>query len=229
MESAVVLLSGGQDSTTCLFWAIRECGSPEQVRALSFDYGQRHLEEEQEAVETIVEMAKVRHQWLSINAFWEIGDSALVNSLGNISEKHPQDENLPASFVPGRNIIFLTLAGAYGYKHGIGDIVIGASQTDYSGYPDCRMPTILAIKLAMTLGMDKAVRIHTPLMFSDKARTVDLAYNLPGCWEAMAFTHTCYEGTYPPCGECPACKIRAAGFEKADIRDPLIVRYYSDG
>ncbi len=229
MESAVVLLSGGQDSTTCLFWAIRECGSPEQVRAVSFDYGQRHLKQEIQAVNDVAAIARVEKQWLSINAFWEIGDSALINTTQDISEKHPQNKDLPASFVPGRNIIFLTLAGAYGYKHGISDIVIGASQTDYSGYPDCRMPTILAIKLAMTLGMDKEVRIHTPLMFSDKAKTVDLALNLPGCWEAMAYSHTCYEGEYPPCGECPACKIRAAGFEKADARDPLIVRHYSDG
>ncbi len=233
MESAIVLLSGGQDSTTCLFWAIHKCGSPEQVRTLSFDYSQRHLDQEIQAVNDVAAIARVSKQWLSLNAFWEIGDSALVVNGQDVSETHPRDERLPASFVPGRNIIFLTLAAAYGYKHGISDIVIGASQTDYSGYPDCRLPTILAIKLAITLGMDKEVKIHTPLMYLNKAQTVDLSYNLPGyprkCWEALAYSHTCYEGKYPPCGECPACKIRAKGFEDADERDPLIVRYYTEG
>jgi 7-cyano-7-deazaguanine synthase len=228
MESAVVLLSGGQDSTTCLFWAIHKCGGPEQVRALSFDYGQRHLTQETKAVARIASLAKVHHQWLSLNAFWEIGNSALIVNSQDISDSHPQDDSLPASFVPGRNLIFLALAGAYGYKHGISDIVIGASQTDYSGYPDCRDFTIKTMALAVSFGLDKEVTVHTPLMHLDKSGTVDLAENLPGCMYALRYSHTCYEGQYPPCGECPACKIRAAGFENAGARDPLIVRYYSD-
>lgn len=228
MDSAVVLLSGGQDSTTCLFWALHKCGGSEQVKALSINYGQRHLGKETKAVEKLVELAGVSHQWLSVNALWEINDSALIKTSSDISAKHDKDENLPASFVPGRNILFLSLAGAYAYKHSINNIVIGASQTDYSGYPDCRNETMKIMELALSFGLGKEMKIHTPLMYRSKEETVYLAQSLPGCWEALAYSHTCYEGKFPPCGVCPACTIRAAGFEKADERDPLIVRYYTD-
>jgi len=228
MDSAVVLLSGGQDSTTCLFWAIHKCGGPERVRALSFDYGQRHQAQEIQAVNDVTAIARVEKNWLSLNALWELSDSALVNSGRNVSDSHPRDEDLPASFVPGRNLVFLALAGAYAYKHGIRNIVIGASQTDYSGYPDCRDETIQMMALALTFGLGSGMFVHTPLMKLTKARTVNLAASLPGCWEALAFSHTCYEGQYPPCGECPACVIRLKGFEEADERDPLVLRYYSE-
>jgi 7-cyano-7-deazaguanine synthase len=184
--------------------------------------------QETKSIVKIVEMARVDHQWLSLNAFWEIGDSALINTTQDISAKHDKDEDLPASFVPGRNLVFLSLAGAYAYKHGIRNIVIGASQTDYSGYPDCRDETIQMMGLALTFGLGKGMFVETPLMNLTKARTVHLAASLPGCMEALAYSHTCYEGQYPPCGICPACVIRADGFEKANERDPLIVRYYSE-
>jgi 7-cyano-7-deazaguanine synthase len=131
------------------------------------------------------------------------------------------ETDLPNTFVPGRNIVFLTFAAACAWQRNIEHLVTGVAQTDYSGYPDCREETIEALQLTIRLGMASNVVIHTPLMSLSKKETVLLARDL-GALEAMALTHTCYEGRRPPCGECPACILRARGFNEAGIEDPLL-------
>ncbi|MEX0828602.1 MAG: 7-cyano-7-deazaguanine synthase, partial [Haliea sp.] len=131
---------------------------------------------------------------------------------------------LPNTFVPGRNIIFLTFAAALAFQKGIEHLVTGVAQTDYSGYPDCREETITALEKTINLGMETEFQIHTPLMHLSKAETVRLARDV-GALEAMADTQTCYQGKRPPCGECPACELRAKGFKEAGIRDPLIAQF----
>jgi 7-cyano-7-deazaguanine synthase len=215
-QAALVLLSGGQDSTTCLFWARREFASVETV---SFDYGQRHRIE-LEAAALIAKRAGVPNRILRLGGFSEIGGNALVDdiAIGGLPEN-----GLPNTFVPGRNVIFLAYAAACAYDRGIRDLVAGVCQTDYSGYPDCRQTSIDATARAISLGMDSDFRIHTPLMHLTKAQSIGLARKV-GAIEALAYTHTCYRGVYPPCGECPACLLRAKGFQEAGIEDPLIVR-----
>ena len=138
-------------------------------------------------------------------------------------ESSSAEGELPNTFVPGRNLIFLTFAAAYAYQRGIKDIIAGVCQTDYSGYPDCRQNTIEALQVAVNLGMEYQVKIHTPLMWMTKAETVHFAKKV-GALEALAWSHTCYNGKVPPCGECPACGLRAKGFDEAGIMDPLIER-----
>jgi len=216
--SAVVLLSGGQDSTTCLYWAK---GRFERLYALTFDYGQRHRLE-LEAARTIARMAGVAaHRILKISELAELGGSALLEDMP-IQERGGRD-NLPNTFVPGRNLLFLVLAAAWAYQLECHDVVGGMCQTDYSGYPDCRRATIDALERAIELGMEWTIRIHTPLMFLTKAQSVRLAQEV-GALDALAYSHTCYEGRFPPCGVCPACRLRAKGFEEAGIEDPLLTR-----
>jgi 7-cyano-7-deazaguanine synthase len=216
--SAVVLLSGGQDSTTCLYWAK---GRFERLYALTFDYGQRHRIE-LEAARTIARMAGVAaHRILKISELAELGGSALLEDMP-IQERGGRD-NLPNTFVPGRNLLFLVLAAAWAYQLECHDVVGGMCQTDYSGYPDCRRATIDALERAIELGMEWTIRIHTPLMFLTKAQSVRLAQEV-GALDALAYSHTCYEGRFPPCGVCPACRLRAKGFEEAGIEDPLLTR-----
>ena len=215
---SLVLLSGGQDSTTSLFWAINKGFLCE---ALIIDYGQRHRIEIESAVK-IAKDVNVNYEIISTDLFKQIGDSALIGQ-GNISESH-RVGNLPASFVPGRNILFLTIAGAVAFKKGIKNLVTGVCQTDYSGYPDCRDNTIRSINLTLNLGMDYPLQIYTPMMWLSKKEEVDLAKTFPGCLEALAWSHTCYEGVFPPCGKCPACVLREKGFKEAGIEDPLVRR-----
>jgi 7-cyano-7-deazaguanine synthase len=129
---------------------------------------------------------------------------------------------LPNTFVPGRNLIFLTVAAAYAWQRDIGHLVTGVAEADYSGYPDCRQKTIDALQVALRLGMESEIEIHTPLMHLSKQQTVELARDL-GALPAMAMTHTCYNGERPPCGVCPACVLRAKGFAEAGVGDPLLV------
>jgi 7-cyano-7-deazaguanine synthase len=225
MNKALVLLSGGQDSTTSLYWALASKAFS-KVEALIIDYGQRH-QIEIEAAKKISTLAKVPYKILSTKLLSKIGDSALLGD-GDISAKH-RNANLPASFVPGRNILFLTIAGMLAYKRGIHNIVIGVCQTDYSGYPDCRAATISAAQASLSLGMDWEFEIFTPMMFLSKKEEVILGNTFPGCMEALAFSHTCYEGQFPPCGKCPACILRAKGFKEAGIEDPLIERAKNEG
>lgn len=221
IKKSLVLFSGGQDSTTCLYWGINRF-KKENLLALNIWYGQRHVIEIT-AAQKIAKLAKVSYQNFKTTIFQDIGDSSLIQS-GDISLKHRGASNLPASFVPGRNILFLTIAGAVAYKHDISNIIIGVCQTDYSGYPDCRDSTIRAMEKTLSLGMGRKFQIHTPLMHLTKAETVLMAKSFPGCLEALAHSHTCYEGLYPPCMKCPACRLREKGFIEAKIKDPLITR-----
>ena len=218
-QKALVLLSGGQDSTTCLYWAMDRFGA-DAVAALSFDYGQRHRIE-LECAAAIAANASVRHACLPIDTFSALGGNALTDAAVDVAATTDPDTGLPNTFVPGRNIIFLTYAAAYAYGLGIHDLVVGVAQTDYSGYPDCREPTIRSLEETLRLGMDYDVTIHAPLMHRSKKETVELA-QLVGALPAMAMTHTCYNGQRPPCGKCPACELRAKGFAEAAIEDPLL-------
>jgi len=218
-EKALVVLSGGQDSTTCLYWAIDRF-KLENVTTITFDYGQRHRIELACAAR-VAEHAGVANTCLPIDTFAALGGDALTDSDIPVESGVSSDSGLPNTFVPGRNLIFLTFAAAFAYQRDITNLVTGVAQTDYSGYPDCREETITALQQAIQLGMDSGVVIHTPLMQLSKKQTVELACELGGL-DAMALTHTCYNGTHPPCGECPACLLRAKGFAEAGVADPLL-------
>jgi len=216
---AVVVLSGGQDSTTCLYWAIHRYGS-ENVSAVTFDYGQRHRVE-LECARNIAALAQVPQTCLPIDTFSALGGDALTDK--NLEVKNDVDEvsGLPNTFVAGRNIIFLTYAAAWALPRKIRHIVTGVAQTDYGGYPDCREETMQSLQQSLRLGMESEIEIHTPLMHLSKKETVELARDL-GALDAMSLTHTCYQGSRPPCGVCPACELRAKGFAEAGIDDPLL-------
>jgi len=219
MDKALVVLSGGQDSTTCLYWAIRRFGR-DQVSSLTFDYGQRHRIELDCAAD-VASQAGVANRILPIDTFAALGGNALTDQ--EIEVAGGADGSLPSTFVPGSNLVFLTFAAAYAWPRRIGHLVTGVAQTDYSGYPDCREETLRALEQALRLGMESQVEIHAPLMHLSKKQTVLLARDL-GALDAMGLTHTCYEGRRPPCGTCPACKLRARGFAEAGISDPLVGR-----
>ena len=217
MNKALIVLSGGQDSTTCLYWALNNY---KEVLTITFDYGQRH-KIELDAAKKIARFAGVTNEILPINTFEKLGGNSLTGSAD--VESTTVEGELPNTFVPGRNLIFLTFAAAYAYQRCIKDIVAGVCQTDYSGYPDCRQNTIEALQVAVNLGMEYQVKIHTPLMWMTKAETVYFAEEV-GALQALAWSHTCYNGEVPPCGECPACILREKGFNEAGIKDPLIER-----
>ncbi len=219
-EKALVVLSGGQDSTTCLYWAIKRFGRA-QTCSVTFDYGQRHRLE-LDCAANVAEYAGVSNERLPIDTFAALGGDALTDTGIAVENKAAGAGGLPNTFVPGRNIIFLTFAAAYAYQQGIVHLVTGVAQMDYSGYPDCRQETMSALQTTLRLGMESDVVIHTPLMHLSKQQTVELASDL-GALPAMALTHTCYEGVRPPCGDCPACVLRAKGFAEAGIQDPLLV------
>jgi 7-cyano-7-deazaguanine synthase len=225
-KGSLVVFSGGQDSTTCLHWALRAFKS---VEAVFFDYGQRHASEI-EAARTIAARLSVPLKVFKLDFFRELGGNALVDPAMAI-EPLRDGGGLPNTFVPGRNLIFLTYAASYAYTRGIRDLVTGVCQTDYSGYPDCRDATIKSLEQALGQGLGwtdsappaGAFAIHTPLMFKTKAESVHWAVEL-GAMESLAFSHSCYEGTYPPCGKCPACLLRKKGFQEAGLEDPLEAR-----
>ncbi len=172
MRRALVLLSGGQDSTTCLFWAKKEFND---VMAIGFDYGQKHKTEIEQA-KKIADLANVDYHVLNLESAFTACSSAslLVNTLSH-NEQSELDDNLPASFVGGRNIVFLSIAAALAYDNSITDIVIGTCQTDYSGYPDCRHDFIKSMEQSLSLGLDKGISLHTPLMFKTKAEIWKMA------------------------------------------------------
>lgn len=224
MSKAIVLLSGGQDSTTSLFLAKTLF---DEVVAVSCHYGQRHANELSAAAK-VAELAGVKRLEVSIPVLENLGGSALVDTAkpltwegGLVDGAMPQ--GLPSSFVPGRNMLFLAVAAAVAVSQGTKDIVTGVCQTDFSGYPDCRREFIDAMERAATLAMPSScgpIRIHTPLMWLTKSESVLLAKRLPGCWEALGQSITCYEGKRPGCGICPACVLRAKGFAEAGFADP---------
>jgi 7-cyano-7-deazaguanine synthase len=225
-EGALVLFSGGQDSTVCLAWALDRF---ERVETVGFDYGQRHR----------IELAcrdEIRPTMVDLSSVWRkrLGDDHTIDlaSLGHISNTALTREvaiemgknGLPNTFVPGRNLAFLTFAAALAYRRGLRHLVGGMCETDYSGYPDCRDDTIKALQVALNLGMEKRFVVHTPLMWIDKAATWQLAHDLGGDRLVdiiITKTHTCYRGERGTlhdwghgCGTCPACMLRAAGFDR---------------
>ena len=218
-DNALVVLSGGQDSSTCLYWAIDRFGRA-HVSSITFDYGQKHRIE-LECARDVAAAAGVSNACLPIDTFAALGGDALTDASIAVSDEKDDETELPVTFVPGRNLVFLTFAAAYAYRHDARHLVTGVAQTDYSGYPDCREDTIAALQKAISLGMDREFTIHTPLMHRSKKETVELAARLGGL-EAMALTHTCYNGSRPPCGECQACRLRAKGFAEAGVHDPLL-------
>ena len=218
-DRALVVLSGGQDSTTCLYWAMDRFGRG-NVSTITFDYGQKHRIE-LDCAREVAAAVGVSNICLPIDTFAALGGDALTDATIVVSDEKDNETELPVTFVPGRNLIFLTFAAAHAYRHGIRHLVTGVAQTDYSGYPDCREETIAALQKAISLGMDREFTIHTPLMHRSKKETVELAVRLRGL-EAMALTHTCYNGCRPPCGECQACRLRAKGFAEAGVADPLL-------
>jgi len=214
---AIVVLSGGQDSTTCLYWALERFAA---VETLTFDYGQRHRIEI-DCARQIAAQAGVANTVLPLDSLAALGGNSLTDSSMAIRLDDERGSGLPNSFVPGRNLLFLTLAAAYAWQRGCEDLVTGVAQTDYSGYPDCREATLKALQTSLRLGMESTLRIHTPLMHLSKKDTVLLARSL-GALDTLALTHTCYQGMRPPCGQCPACELRARGFAEAGIDDPLL-------
>lgn len=225
-ETALVLFSGGQDSTVCLAWALQRFRS---VETIGFDYGQRH------AVELSVRPA-IRERLRALDSQWAVrlGEDHVIElaALGQISDTaltrnvaiEMADGGLPTTFVPGRNLIFLTFAAALAYRRGARHLVAGMCETDYSGYPDCRDDTLKAMQVALTLGMDRRFVVHTPLMWIDKAATFALADEIGGdglVETVVEQTHSCYLGDRSHrhdwgygCGACPACELRAAGHVK---------------
>lgn len=214
-EKALVVLSGGQDSATC---AAIAAASHTSVEAVFFDYGQRHICELYSARAVAYELNIKLHE-LQVTEFTQIADSALVTDAV-IEQK---DGQLPTSFVPGRNILFLTIAGALARKIGATEIYTGVCEADFSGYPDCREATIQALQAALQLGIDPSLKIKTPLMHLSKADSIHMINTL-GQLDLLKYTHTCYEGEFPPCGKCPSCVLRAKGFSEASLEDPLMIR-----
>lgn len=230
---ALVVLSGGQDSTTCLFWALERF---DKVQAVTFNYGQRHSREIL-AAGTVAQIAGVYHEIVDLGPILR-GTSPLTDHtrpVGLYADAESLPGGLEDTFVPGRNILFLTLAGNYAYCAGATHIVMGVCEEDFGGYPDCRAGFVSAMQTALRLGLGAdmdprgMLTVETPLMNLTKAESVVLAAQLPGCLDALAWSHTCYRGEEPPCGRCHACLLRARGFEEAGIADPLIARHLHGG
>lgn len=215
-QAAVVLLSGGQDSTTCLAWALARF---RHVECVTIDYGQRH-HIELESAARIAMVVGVPQTVIPCNSFSALGGNSLTSST-NVASAIDPETDLPNTFVPGRNLVFLTLAAAYAWQRGIAELITGVCQTDYSGYPDCRADTMTALQAALRAGIDFPITIHTPLMSLTKAETVHMLRDL-GKLDLLRHSHTCYNGSVPPCGTCPACVLRAKGFAEAGIEDPLL-------
>jgi len=213
-KKALVVFSGGQDSTTCLAWAKKEFSA---VETITFDYGQRH-KIELESAKKITKIAKVSQEVVKIDLFSKLTANALTDP--SITINQGSKDQLPSTFVPGRNLIFLSIAAIYAKQRGIKDIITGVCQTDYSGYPDCRDQFIKSLEQTLNFSMDENFHLHTPLMFLSKKETVEMMQQL-GQIELLKHSHTCYNGTRPACGKCPACKLRLKGFKEAGITDPL--------
>jgi 7-cyano-7-deazaguanine synthase len=225
-DSALVLFSGGQDSTVCLAWALERFA---RVETIGFDYGQRHAVELEVRPRLRHGIAALRPEWarrlgddhvLRLDALGAISDTALTRT----SAIEMGNNGLPTTFVPGRNLLFLTFAGALAYRRDAKHLVAGMCETDYSGYPDCRDDTIKAMQVALGLGMERRFVIHTPLMWIDKAATFALAEEIGGekfLRLVIDETHSCYRGDRSQrhdwgygCGDCPACRLRSEGFAR---------------
>ena len=209
-EAALVVFSGGQDSTTCLFWAKKHF---KKVYALSFLYGQKHVKEV-ELARNIARKAEVGLEVMDVSFIGHLGKNSLTDSSVRMDEEKPEG-SFPNTFVPGRNLFFLSVAAVYARERGISHIVTGVSQTDFSGYPDCRDAFIKSLNVTLNLAMDDQFVIHTPLMWIDKAQTWALADELGVLDLVRNETLTCYNGVPGDgCGHCPACRLRREGLEK---------------
>ena len=233
-EAALVLFSGGQDSTTCVAWALSRFS---RVETLGFAYGQRHAVELTCRDRLLDGLKRLRPNWaarlgedhtLEIPTLAAISETALTR---NVAIEMGAD-GLPNTFVPGRNLVFITFAAALAYRRGISHIVGGMCETDYSGYPDCRDETIRALGIALSFGMARKFHLHTPLMWLDKSETWQLAYRLGGAGLVdliCEHSHTCYLGERGArhdwgfgCGECPACALRAKGWQAYVAAGPAV-------
>lgn len=224
-EGALVLFSGGQDSTTCLAWALARYG---RVETIGFDYGQRHAIELAVRPTVLEKVRALKPDWndrlgddhmIDLSLIAKISDTALTSNVAIAM----QENGLPNTFVPGRNLLFMTVAATVAYRRGLTVLVGGMCETDFSGYPDCRDDTMKALQVALNLGMATNLKVETPLMWIDKAETWSLADQLGG--QALLDlirkeTHTCYLGERGAlhdwgygCGTCPACALRARGYE----------------
>ena len=209
-ETALVVFSGGQDSTTCLFWAKKHF---KEVEALTFVYGQKHVKEV-DVAERIAKDAGVAWHKMDVSFIGHLAKNSLTDSSIAMDQDKPAD-GPPNTFVPGRNLFFLSIAAVFARERGISHLVTGVSETDFSGYPDCRDAFIKALNVSLNLGMDEQFVIHTPLMRIDKAETWAMADELGVFDLVRTQTLTCYNGIKGDgCGECPACKLRRAGLEK---------------
>ena len=228
-RTAFVLFSGGQDSTTCLAWALAQPERFDRIETVAFDYGQRHRIELECRLDVLRELRRQFPAWsarlgddhlLDLSLLKTLGDSALTDERAI----EMQASGLPNTFVPGRNLLFFTTAAALAYRRGASVLIGGMCETDYSGYPDCRDNTLKALQVALSLGLDVPMTLETPLMFIDKAATWALAQALGG--DALValiaeHTHTCYRGERGQrhawghgCGACPACELRRVGHER---------------
>ncbi|EGR4057401.1 7-cyano-7-deazaguanine synthase QueC [Vibrio cholerae] len=220
MKKAVVVFSGGQDSTTCLVQALKEF---DEVHVITFDYGQRHKLEIEVAQQLAKQLGVTAHKVMDVSLLNELAISSLTRD--DIPVSHELQANgLPNSFVPGRNILFLTLAGIYAYQIGATTVITGVCETDFSGYPDCRDEFVQAMNQALAKGMDLPLMIRTPLMWLNKAETWALADQLGALDLVRHQTLTCYNGLIGDgCGECPACGLRQAGLKAyLDNRDVIM-------
>jgi 7-cyano-7-deazaguanine synthase len=229
-NAALVLFSGGQDSATCLAWALERF---ERVETIGFDYGQRHAIEMTVRPQLLADMRAVKPAWggrlgedhvVDLSLISQISDTALTSDVAIAM----QDNGLPNTFVPGRNLLFMTVAATLAYRRGLDVLVGGMCETDFSGYPDCRDDTMKALQVALNLGMATRTRLETPLMWIDKAQTWELALALGGDTLVdliRSGTHTCYLGERGElhdwgygCGKCPACELRARGYREFAAR-----------
>ena len=241
-DAALVLFSGGQDSTTCLAWALAQF---DRVETIGFDYGQRHRVELECRTHVANRLKREFPEWagrlgndhlIDLSVLGQVSDTALTRDTAIAFEK----SGLPNTFVPGRNLLFFTFAAAVGYRRGLRHLIGGMCETDYSGYPDCRDDTLKAMQATLSLGMDHRFAIHTPLMWRDKAATWELARKLGGGGLVELIrteTHSCYQGDRTGlhewgygCDACPACDLRRTGWEnfqtchpgEGEGRDPLV-------
>jgi len=209
-ETALIVFSGGQDSTTCLFWAKKHFRS---VEALTFSYGQRHAIEVQMA-EKIARKADVPWHHMDVSFIGRLGRNSLTDSSVVMDQEKPAD-GPPNTFVPGRNLFFMSIAAVFARERGINHLVTGVSQTDFSGYPDCRDAFIKSLNVTLNLGMEEQFVIHTPLMWIDKEQTWEMADKLGVLELVRNETLTCYNGIAGDgCGHCPACTLRREGLER---------------
>ncbi|WP_205136314.1 7-cyano-7-deazaguanine synthase QueC [Virgibacillus halotolerans] len=211
-KKAVVVFSGGQDSTTCLFWALEQF---EEVEAVTFQYGQRHIAE-LDCAKEICQTLGVPHHELDMSLLNQLAPNALTRNDMEITE---DAEGMPSTFVPGRNLLFLSFAGVLAKQIGAANLITGVSETDFSGYPDCRDVFMKSLNVTLNLSMDDTFVIHTPLMWLDKSQVWELSDQLDAFEFVKERTLTCYNGVKGSgCGECPSCQLRNNGLEQYEQR-----------